>query len=344
MIVEAMSIVESGRRKRRFRATFLTLILIAIAALLCVAMLLMGNTIYPLEVVIRVLQGDHVEGASFAIMTLRLPRMLAGLLAGFAFGMSGSVFQTMLRNPLASPNVIGITAGSSAAAVFCILILNLSGAAVSAAAVCAGLATTLLIYALSQGGGFSGGKLILIGIGIQAMLNALISFMLLKAASFDVPTALRWLNGSLNAMQMNELVPLVIALLICSPIVLIFGRRLNILELGDQCAVSLGVPVNVTRIVLILSSVCLLAFATATTGPIAFVAFLAGPIAKRLIGAGLPSEFAAGLVGAVLVLAADLIGQFAFPIRYPVGVITGIIGAPYLLYLLIRTYRSGAAR
>lgn len=333
--------IAAGRRARRLRWVSATALLAALAFALCAAMLLLGNTVYPPGIVWRALRGEQIQGASFAIVTLRLPRMLAGLLAGFAFGMAGSVFQTMLRNPLASPNIIGITSGSSAAAVFCILIIKVSGSAASFAAVAAGLAVTALIYLLSQGGGFSGGKLILIGIGVQAMLNALVSFMILKAASNDVPAAMRWLSGSLNTIQNKDLPPLAISMLIFCPLVFLLGRRLNILELGEQAAITLGVPATQTRVLLVLCSVCLLAFATATTGPIAFVAFLAGPIAKRLVGIGFPYELPAGLTGAVLVLSADLLGQFAFSVKFPVGVITGIIGAPYLIFLLVRTNKAG---
>lgn len=341
--MNTMEIIESGRRKRLFRHRIVTTALFVLTVTLCIAVLLLGNTIYPADIVWRALWGEEIKGASFAVTTLRLPRMLAGLFAGFAFGMAGSVFQTMLRNPLASPNVIGVTAGSSVAAVFCILVLSAGKATTSLAAVIAGLLTTALIYFLSQGGGFSGGKLILIGIGVQAMLNALISFMLLKGASHDVPTAMRWLSGSLNAVQMKDLPALLSSVLLISPIIILLGRQLNILELGEQSAITLGVQVNKVRLVLVLGAVLLLAFATAATGPIAFVAFLAGPISKRLVGIGFSYELPAGLTGAVLVLASDLIAQFAFPVKYPVGVITGIIGAPYLIFLLVRMNKVGDA-
>lgn len=318
-------------------------ILAVVGLVLSVLVLVVGNTSYSLGTIFRVLSGEEIAGASFSIRTLRLPRMLAAVLAGFAFGISGSVFQTLLRNPLASPNIIGITSGSSAAAVFFILVLRQGGTAASAASVAAGLIVTALIYFLSQGGGFSGGKLILIGIGIQAMLNALISYMLQQAASNDVPSAMRWLSGSLNAVKLSDLVPLGLTMILAVPLILLLGRSLSIMELGEQSALTLGVKTNLTRIVIVIAAVCLLAFATVATGPIAFVSFLAGPIAKRLSGSSIPHTLPAGLVGAILVLAGDLIGQNAFAIRLPVGVITGIIGAPYLIYLLIRTYKTGEA-
>lgn len=335
--------IDQGRRSRVIRWMLTASILAVVGLVLSVLVLVVGNTSYSFDTIFKVLSGEEIAGASFSIRTLRLPRMLAAVLAGFAFGISGSVFQTLLRNPLASPNIIGITSGSSAAAVFFILVLRQGGTAASAASVAAGLIVTALIYFLSQGGGFSGGKLILIGIGIQAMLNALISYMLQQAASNDVPSAMRWLSGSLNAVKLSDLVPLGLTMILAVPLILLLGRSLSIMELGEQSALTLGVKTNLTRIVIVIAAVCLLAFATVATGPIAFVSFLAGPIAKRLSGSSIPHTLPAGLVGAILVLAGDLIGQNAFAIRLPVGVITGIIGAPYLIYLLIRTYKTGEA-
>ncbi|HWJ78820.1 MAG TPA: iron chelate uptake ABC transporter family permease subunit [Niallia sp.] len=340
MMNESMNLIIAGRTKRRRRFILVTILLAIIAFALCCSMLMLGNTIYPVSDVINVLLGEKVRGASFAVGTIRFPRMVAGVFAGFAFGISGHVFQTMLRNPLANPNVIGITAGSSAAAVFCIIVLHASNAFVSLASIIGGLATVLVIFLLSKGTSFSIGRLILIGIGIQAMLDAVVSYLLLIGQHHDVPTAMRWLSGSLNGSKMENLYPLMITVLILTPVIISFGRRLDMLELGEQMATSLGINTNKTRLMLIISSVLIIALATATTGPIAFVAFLAGPIAKRLVGVGFSTLIPAGLVGIILVLASDLIGQFAFVARYPVGVITGILGAPYLILLLIRMNRK----
>lgn len=338
---ETMTSIMKARQVRKRRFVLTTSILIAITIALCAAMLMLGNTIYPVKDVLSVLLGNEVKGATFAVGTIRLPRMLAGLLTGFAFGVGGYVFQTMLRNPLANPNVIGVTAGSSAAAVFCIIVLHASNTVVSIASVVGGLATTLCIYFLAKGASFSIGRLILIGIGIQAMLNAFISYLMLIGKTHDLPTALRWLSGSLNGAKMETMYPLMIAVILFTPLLLIFSKRLEMLELGEEMSTSLGVDTNKTRLVLIICAVLLIALATAVTGPIAFVAFLAGPIAKRLVGSNFSALIPAGLIGVILVLAADLIGQFAFTARYPVGVVTGIIGAPYLIYLLIRINRKG---
>lgn len=177
-------------RRRKIRYIAVTVCLLLLVLFLCGTMLVLGNNNYSPEVVIRVLMGEKIKGASFPIGTLRLPRMLSGLTVGVAFGMAGSTFQTMLRNPLASPDIIGVTSGSSAAAIFSILVLKLSGNAVSIAAVFGGVTTAAIIYLLSKGGKFEGGRLILIGL-VEAMLKAVISYLLLNASQYDVPGAFR---------------------------------------------------------------------------------------------------------------------------------------------------------
>ncbi|PYF06234.1 FecCD family ABC transporter permease [Ureibacillus chungkukjangi] len=336
-----VNFIMEGMRQRRRRWLFVTSILVIIAIGLCCAMLLLGNTIYPVNVVMRSLMGEEITGANFAINTIRLPRMITGVFAGFAFGVAGYIFQTMLRNPLANPNILGITSGSSVAAVFCIVVLHTSNTVVSIAAILGGLVTVIVMYFLSRGRSFSIGRLIIIGIGMQAMLDAVISYLILKSAQQDIAAALRWLSGSLNGSKMTEAIPLVMLVIIFTPILLVLGKQLSMLELGEQMATSLGVATDKMRVTLIISSVILIAIATATTGPIAFVSFLAGPIANRLVGVSASNILPAGLVGAILVLFADLIGQFAFEYRFPVGVITGILGAPYLIYLIIRMNRKG---
>ena len=333
--------IMNGYKKRRLRLIGVNLVLLCITACLCLMMLIYGKTSYSLSTIMKVLRGEQIQGTTFAIATIRLPRMLCGLLAGIAFGIAGSTFQTMLRNPLASPDIIGISSGSSAAAVFCILVLRISGIGVSIAAVVSGLIVSAVIYLLSKGSGFSGGRLILIGIGIQAMINSVISFLLSRASQHDVPAALRWMSGSLNGTQIEDAVPLSIVVVIFGLIIISLTRQLKILELGDEYAVTLGVNVNAVRISLILCSVLLIAFATSVTGPIAFVAFLSGPIASRVTGSGASNTVSSGLVGAILVLGADIIGQLAFGTRFPAGVVTGILGAPYMLILLLIMNRRG---
>ncbi|GAA1695524.1 iron chelate uptake ABC transporter family permease subunit [Microbacterium sediminicola] len=328
---------------RRRRQQVVVGVLAALVVLVFAVSLMIGQTFYPLDEVVRVILGQTVPGASFTVGELRLPRATLGLLAGCAFGLAGVTFQTLLRNPLASPDVIGITTGASAAGVFGIVILSLSQTAVSLFALVGALVTAAAIYLLSHRGRFAGTRLILIGIGVAAMLDAVVTYVLSKAAAWDIQAAMRWLTGSLNGASWGTVIPLAIALLIVVPILLLRGRDLDALRLGDDTAAALGVPVERTRVILMVGAVVILAFATAAAGPIAFVAFMSGPIAARLVGPGAAVLPASGLIGALLVLSADLVGQFAFDARYPVGVITGVLGAPFLISLLVRTNRSGGS-
>ncbi|WP_222192667.1 FecCD family ABC transporter permease [Modestobacter italicus] len=335
--------VARGRVRRAARRRLVTTLL-ALAVLVAFAVTLMvGRTFYPPGDVLRVVLGSDVPGASFTVGTLRLPRAVLAVTAGLSFGLAGVTFQTMLRNPLASPDVIGITSGASAAAAFAIVVLGWSGTAVSVTAIVSALGVALLIYSLAFKDGVAGTRLVLIGIGVAAMGKSVTSYVLSKAGAWDFAEALRWLTGSLNGSTWEATVPALLALLVLGPVLLRQTRALSALQLGDDTASALGVRVERTRIIAIIAAVGLLAFATAACGPIAFVSFLAGPIAARLVGPNGSLLVPAALVGALLVLVADLCGQFAFGTRFPVGVVTGVLGAPYLIYLIVRTNRAGGS-
>ncbi len=333
--------VVSGRRSRARRRLRATGLLAAIAILLFLVTLMVGNTFYGLDEVVRVVLGQTVPGASFTVGELRLPRSVLAVLTGFAFGAAGVTFQTMLRNPLASPDVIGISFGASAAAVVGIVFFSLSETAVSLVAFGSALATAAAILLLSHRGGFSGARLILIGIGIAAMMHSVITYSLSKAPSWNFQAAMQWLAGSLNGASWDRVLPLAAAVAVFVPVLLLFGRGLGALRLGDDAAQALGVRPFAVRVILVLAAVALIAFATSASGPVAFVAFMSGPIAARLVGPDASLTVPAGLVGAILVLGGDLAGQNLLDGRYPVGVVTGVLGAPYLMYLLVRMNRSG---
>lgn len=335
------SAITAGYLKRQRRYILTTGILLLLTLSLAAVMMLYGNTIYSPETVLRVLSGTDAGGAAFTIRTLRFPRMLTAILCGMAFGLSGNTFQQLLGNPLASPDIIGVTSGASVAAVFGILILKLDYGIVAVMAVFSGLLVSALIYFLSHKNGFSNTRLILTGIGMQAFLNSIISWMLLKASEYDVASALRWLSGSLNGVKMDTVPALAAVVFTAGLGILLLSRHLLILQLGEAHAVTLGIPVSITRLLLILLALVLTAFAASVTGPIASVAFLSGPIAARISGRGRSSMLAASLTGSILILISDLVGQFTLPSRYPVGVITGILGSPYLLFLLLRINHKG---
>ena len=319
-----------------------TTILLALVAVLFALTLSLGQSFTPPGDVIRVLLGEQVGGASFTVGQLRLPRAVLAVLAGLSFGLGGVAFQIMLRNPLASPDIIGISSGASAAAVFAIVVLSLSGPVVSLFAVIAGLAIALLVYALAFRKGAGGTRLILIGIGISAMLESMIAYILSQAPDWNLQQAQRWLTGSLNGAQLGQALPLLAALIVFGGLLLSRTRELELLRLGDDTAAALGVQVGRTRVTVIVAAVGMIATATAITGPIAFVAFLSGPIAARIVGPRGSLLIPAALVGGMLVLAGDYAGQFLLPTRYPVGVVTGGLGAPYLIYLIVRANRAGS--
>ncbi|MFF3830771.1 FecCD family ABC transporter permease [Streptomyces sp. NPDC002458] len=335
--------VTRGRVRNASRRRLVALVLAVLVVAAFAVTLMAGQTFYPPRDVVRVILGEQVPGASFTVGRLRLPRAVLAVTAGFSFGMAGVTFQTMLRNPLASPDVIGISSGASAAAAIAIVTLSLGETQVSVLAIVAALVVALLVYTLAFRDGVVGTRLILIGIGISAMLDSITSYVLSRAAEWDLQEATRWLTGSLNGVGWDQTVPAVIALAVLTPVLLSQGRNLSALRLGDDTASALGVRVERTRITVIVAAVGLIAFATAAAGPIAFVAFLSGPIAARIVGAGGSLLVPAGLVGSLLVLVADFAGQFAFDTRYPVGVVTGVLGAPYLVYLIVRTHRAGGS-
>ncbi|MCP8894530.1 iron ABC transporter permease [Shinella daejeonensis] len=336
--------VIAGNRTRRARRHGLV-----IALLLCLLVgmfaltLVLGQTFTPPGDIVRTIMGDDVRGVAFTVGQLRLPRAVLAVLAGLSFGLGGVAFQIMLRNPLASPDIIGISIGASAAAVFAIVVLSLKGAIVSVFAVVAGLGVALLVYMLSFRNGVAGMRLILIGIGVSAMLESFIVYSLSRAPSWTLQEAMRWLTGSINGAQLGPSIPLLLSLVVFGGLMLSRSRDLEALRLGDDTAAALGVRVGRTRVLIIIAAVGMIASATAISGPIAFVAFLSGPIAARIVGNSGSLLIPAALVGAALVLVGDYFGQFLLPSRYPVGVVTGVLGAPYLIFLIMRAERSGGS-
>ncbi|MEN5249535.1 FecCD family ABC transporter permease [Brucella pseudintermedia] len=343
MLHSTADLIALSRRSRTRKRNLVIGLLLIILAGLFLLTLMMGQSFTPPKDVVRVLLGEDVPGASFTVGKLRLPRAVLSVLAGLSFGLGGVAFQLMLRNSLASPDIIGISSGASAAAVFAIVVLSMSGPVVSVFAVVAGLAVALAVYGLSFRNGVAGTRLILVGIGVAAMLESFIAYILSNAPAWSLQEAMRWLTGSVNGARLDQMLPLLVALIVFGGLLLSRSRDLEALRLGDDSAAALGTHVGRTRIAVIVAAVGMIAVATAVAGPIAFVAFLSGPIAARIIGNNGSLLIPSALVGAILVLAGDYCGQFLLPGRYPVGVVTGALGAPYLIYLIIRANRSGAS-
>ncbi|MDP5226776.1 MULTISPECIES: iron chelate uptake ABC transporter family permease subunit [Arthrobacter] len=321
----------------------LTLTLAALVPLLVFASVLLGSYVVTvpdlITIVSRHLNGERgIPGASFIVLDTKIPRAVLAAFAGAAFGLSGGTFQTLLRNPLASPDVIGVSSGASAGAVAAIVLFGARGITASLSALVGALLVALLIHSLSRGEGSAGLRLILAGIGVGAALQAVVQFLMSRTDIRTASDVLLWVSGSLNPASGDRITVLFVAMLALVPALALLARPLRVLELGDDAAAGLGVNVSRVRLGLLVVAVALAAFGTAAAGPLAFVAFLALPLARQLDPrAGL---LAAALSGAVVVLVADFVGANVAPLLLggsvlPVGIVTGALGAPFLLWLLV---------
>ncbi|WP_424188011.1 FecCD family ABC transporter permease [Actinokineospora sp. G85] len=272
------------------------------------------------------------------VYSLRLPRVLVGLLVGLAFGASGAVFQTLARNPLASPDVIGVAEGANTAAVAGLVLGFGSVLGASTTALLGAAASATLVYLLAWKNGTTGYRIVLVGIGVSALFTSVTAYFLQRADVFQAQRAVLWLTGSLNLREWRHVWPLLAAVVVLLPAVLLMARWLGGLALGDDTATGLGVPVQRARLALMLAGVGLVAFATSAAGPVAFVALVSPQIALRLVRRPTPPLLTSALTGALVVLAGDLVARWA---GLPVGVVTGAVGAPYLLWLLSRAKRVG---
>jgi iron complex transport system permease protein len=324
------------------RAALVVLLLTVVAVAAGIVLIGVGD--YPIAPgdVVRTLFGGGSTAQEFIVNELRLPRVLVGLLVGLALGISGAVFQSISRNPLGSPDVIGFGQGSSVGALSVIVLFQGGSTAVAGGAIAGGLVTGVAIYALAWKRGVHGYRLVLVGIGAAAMLTACVSYLLTKANLVDATRAVVWMTGSLDGRDWSQFWPLLVACVVLVPMVLGNGRGLRMLEMGDDAAFALGVRVERTRLVLMLAAVLLTALATAAAGPISFVALTAPQLARRLTRSPGPNLLAAAVMGAVLVVVADWAAQQAFGDRQlPVGVVTGVLGGCYLLWLLVTERKAG---
>ncbi|TCM51291.1 iron chelate uptake ABC transporter family permease subunit [Kribbella sp. VKM Ac-2568] len=340
---ERGQVIARARAGRQARSLAVIAVLAVLLFVTFCVSLSLGDFKIPVIDVVKTLFGAGDKATEFIVNRLRLPRALTGILVGVALGMSGAIFQSVARNPLASPDIIGVTYGASAFAVFAIITLGLTGTAVSALAIAGALLTAFIMYLLAWRRGVSSYRLILVGIGIGAIATSLTSYLLTKARVEVAQQALIWLTGSLNGRDWANVRSLAITLVVLTPAMILLVNRLRILQLGDETAYGLGLRVEWARLGLIVVAVLLAAIATAAAGPIAFVAFVAPPIARWLTRSPGPALIASALIGALVIALSDLIAQHALgDTQLPVGVVTGVVGAPYLMFLLARTNRVGS--
>jgi len=327
----------SIRVRPRSAATGLAL-LIGTAVVTVVA-LMTGEFTLPPGDVLAALFGDGTPVAEFVVTKLRAPRVVTGLLVGAAFALSGAIFQNLTRNPLGSPDFIGFTQGAATGAIVAVIV-NATALQVAAGALAGCLGSAVLVYLLAYRRGVLGYRLILVGIGVNALLLAVNDYLLTRANINDAATAGAWITGSLSGRGWDHAVPVAVALAVLLPACALLARPLRQLELGDDLAVASGVRAEVVRAAAVLIGVLLCAIATAAAGPVMFIAMAAPQLARRLARSPGITMLTSALMGALLLTAADVLAQrLLAPTQLPVGVLTAAIGGCYLAFLLRKERR-----
>ncbi|MDF0728043.1 iron ABC transporter permease [Cytobacillus sp. S13-E01] len=321
------------------KAIKMFLLLFVLTLIIFIIGLSVGSTmINPVSIV------QHLVGAgdgenTFIINTLRLPRMLLSLLVGAALGVSGLILQGIIRNPLASPDIIGVTGGAGVAAV--IFITYFSEISIKwmpfAAIVGAGV-VSLIIYLLAWKQGVTPIRIVLIGIGVAAVMGSLTTMMIVLSPTYSTSEAYIWLTGSIYGANWENVYSMLPWVLIFIPLALIFSREVNVQELGDDVALGLGARVQFYRFTLLIVSVALAGSAVAFAGGIGFVGLIAPHIAKKIVGRSFGSLIpVSALIGGLIVILADVVARTAFlPLDLPAGVFVSGIGAPFFIYLLYK--------
>ena len=306
-----------------------------------IAAMLIGD--YPLSVpdVLAAINGTNADYlANYFVRDIRLPRVLTALLVGAALGTSGGIFQSVSSNALGSPDIIGFTTGAATGALLQIIVFEAGPGSVAAGALIGGFATAFVVYVLAWRKGLAGYRLVLVGIGVSAVLQAVNSLLVVRASLSSAQTAAQWLAGSLNARGWVEVGLVGVSVAVLAPRALWMSGALGAMVMGDDLATGLGVKVERTRLCMIAIGIALVSIATAATGPIAFVALAAPQIARKLTrGSGIGIG-AAALMGAAIVLVGDVVAQRIFaPTQLPVGVVTGSLGGIYLIWLLVTEWK-----
>lgn len=311
---------------------------------LAVGVLALGSGDYPMSAadVLRTLTGGGTTAEEFVVHELRLPRLATAVAVGAALALAGAVFQNLVRNPLGSPDLLGFTQGAATGALV-VIVVGGTSAILSGAAAASGLATGLLVYVIAWRRGVHGYRLVLAGIGIAAILTGVNGWLLTRAPLMDAARAVLWLTGSLDGRGWTHALPVLVALAVLGPAVLAgAGPALRLMEMGDDAASALGVPVQRLRLALLGAAVLLVSLAAAAAGPVNFVALTAPHLARRLTRAPGPNLLPSALLGALLLVVADQVAQRAIPgHQLPVGVVTGLLGGGYLIWLLAAERRAG---
>ncbi|QIJ61877.1 iron chelate uptake ABC transporter family permease subunit [Streptomyces sp. JB150] len=322
----------------------LTVVVLLLAAALAAGVVLIGTGDFPIPAadVVRTLLGDGNPGQEFIVNELRLPRVLVGLLVGASLGLGGALFQAISRNPLGSPDILGLGQGATAGALVVIVLFSGSASEVTMGALVGGLVTGICIYVFAWKRGVHGYRLVLVGIGVSAIVTAVNGYLMTKADLVDASRALVWMTGSLSGRDWAQVWPLLALCAVLLPLVLANARGLRMMEMGDDISHALGVRVERVRMLLMVTAVLLTAAATAAAGPVSFVALTAPQLARRLTRSPGPNLLPSLCMGAALLVTADWVSQRVFGAdQLPVGVVTGVVGGVYLLWLLVSERRAG---
>ncbi|MCB5912298.1 FecCD family ABC transporter permease [Streptomyces pinistramenti] len=322
------------------RAAVVAALLAVLLAVVCLAYLCIGESFVAPSDALKVVLGQP-SSQELVVGTLRLPRMVVGLLVGAAFGVAGALIQTVARNPLASPDIIGVTQGASALTVGSMTFGVTSYAVLPYLSVAGGLLAAGLVYLFAWRGGLHATRFVLIGIGFAVALRSVTQLFLTKGDYLVAQQAQVWMTGSLNGRGWAEAAPLGWALLVALPCVLWAARAQRTVSMDDDTATALGVRLGRTRLGLVAIGVVLASMATGAAGPVDFVALLAPQIARRLTRTAQIPLLSSALLGAGIVVFGDLLARKVFaPTELPVGVLTAAVGAPYLIWLIIRGHRT----
>lgn len=324
---------------RRRRGVLVTAVTLAVALAAAVVGLTTGSFHTSLPEVVSALTGHADARTSVVVLGLRVPRVLAALLIGAALTLAGAVFQTLARNPLASPDIVGFTAGSATGALIGLIVIAPT-ASPAAGAWTGGLLTVVVVMLIARSVGVSRERTILAGIALSMLLAAVNDYLLTRAPIDIARNADQWLHGSLAATSKDDVGLLAGSIGILSLVLVLLHRDLRALELGDDTARALGVRTSRLRLALIVVAALLTGTATAVAGPIGFVALAAPQLARRMLGsAGIPLVGSA-LTGATVLVVADVIAQRALaPLQIPVGLLTGVVGGAYLFWVVARSRR-----
>ncbi|MFF3325101.1 FecCD family ABC transporter permease [Streptomyces sp. NPDC002889] len=329
---------------RRGRASFLVHrraavvagTLAVLTAAVCLVYLCLGEKFVAPGEVLNVLSGRSSR-ADFVVGELRLPRLVLGLMVGAAFGVGGALIQTVARNPLASPDIIGVSQGAGAATIGALTFGVGSFSVLPYFSVAGGMIAAVLVYFFAWRGGLHAARFVLIGIGVAIALRSVVHLFVTKGDYLVAHQAQVWITGSLNGRGWDEAAPLGWTLLALVPGVVWAARAQRNAAFDDDTATALGVPLQRTRFGLALLGVFLASVATGAAGPVDFVALLAPQIARRLTRTAQIPLLCSALLGALIVVAADLPARLLFaPVELPVGVLTAAVGAPYLIWLIVK--------